>query len=788
MKKTMRYLRLVAFVAAGALLAGCVKEEQAENQEIEAEDVVVTLSTSVSLGNTSTKAVDANGVKTFAVGDQIAVFYPSGSSTARANSSPLTSVDISEDGKSATFTVTLVNHQDGTVRYVYPANKVNDSGVMNALSNQLGTLGSLSAFDYAEGSGTMTANVLPSISLANQLAVGVFTLMDNSGAADLSSIKSIDVYCGDDHYTISPSSSPIYLAMKPVENQAITFYAFDQTNHLKYWKRVSSVTLEANNFYPVSVTMGKPGVLPGEFSVSSGKTVHFSQGNLVADKQGDWTSYTWSFFEQQYSTSETNTTSISANYANRGGVSLFGWGTKTFPNNTSQNGEDYSWAEWGENAIRNGGNEIDSGWRTLTMAEWQYLLNRSDGTLYTKAQVGGAHGLILYPDGYTGTKNTTPTTDEWLRLVAAGCVFLPAAGGRNGTAVDTYAYSGYWTSTPQDGNVTSAAFLRLFESNSSIDFAYTSFASGYSVRLVMDSADAFPQPAPAVPVGAIDGKFTVNASGDQVYFSQGNLQYQASTDTWRFAEHQYDYAGNDNASMSETYSGWIDLYRWGTSGIDYTGHATLYRPWETSFDSSGINPYSSLTTNLYDGDGENAGKADWGYNAISNGGNTQNSGWRTLKNNTTDNEWQYIFNSRSTANEINSTSSARYTQATINTDDTPVNGIILLPDESIGTTPSGVTWGAINAASEWGTQCTTAGWAALEAAGCVFLPASGKGELTGGVSMVGSEGHYWSSSYAGSYWNSEYAYGMYFFSNYVSPQYSDARNYGLSVRLVKNVQ
>lgn len=292
---------------------------------------------------------------------------------------------------------------------------------------------------------------------------------------------------------------------------------------------------------------------------------------------------------------------------------------------------------------------------------------------------------------------------------------------------------------------------------------------------------------PSVPSGAIDGKFTVNASGDQVYFSQGNLQYQASTGTWRFAEHQYDYIGNDNASMSETYSGWIDLYRWGTSGIDYTGHATKYRPWETSFDSYEFNPYGSITTNLYDG-GDDAGKADWGYNAISNGGNTPNSGWRTLKNNTTDNEWQYIFNSRSTANEINSTSNARYTQATINTDGTPVNGVILFPDESIGATPSGVTWGAINAASEWGTQCASAGWAALEAAGCVFLPASGKGEMTSGISMVGSEGHYWSSSYAGSYWNSVYAYGMYFLSNYVSPQYSDARNYGLSVRLVKDAQ
>ena len=35
----------------------------------------------------------------------------------------------------------------------------------------------------------------------------------------------------------------------------------------------------------------------------------------------------------------------------------------------------------------------------------------------------------------------------------------------------------------------------------------------------------------AVPgtVGAINGKFTINADGDQVYFAQGNLQYHATT-------------------------------------------------------------------------------------------------------------------------------------------------------------------------------------------------------------------------------------------------------------------
>jgi len=51
------------------------------------------------------------------------------------------------------------------------------------------------------------------------------------------------------------------------------------------------------------------------------------------------------------------------------------------------------------------------------------------------------------------------------------------------------------------------------------------------------------------PIGAIDGKFTINEDGGQIYFSQGNLQYQASTNTWKFAESQYDYIGDANSNL-----------------------------------------------------------------------------------------------------------------------------------------------------------------------------------------------------------------------------------------------
>ena len=67
--------------------------------------------------------------------------------------------------------------------------------------------------------------------------------------------------------------------------------------------------------------------------------------------------------------------------------------------------------------------------------------------------------------------------------------------------------------------------------------------------------------------GALPGEFSVSASL-KVHFAQGNLQYQASTKTWRFAANQYTSVGNPNSNISSSYSGWIDLFGWGTSGVN----------------------------------------------------------------------------------------------------------------------------------------------------------------------------------------------------------------------------
>lgn len=260
--------------------------------------------------------------------------------------------------------------------------------------------------------------------------------------------------------------------------------------------------------------------------------------------------------------------------------------------------------------------------------------------------------------------------------------------------------------------------------------------------------------------------FTVDA-GKTVKFSKGNLQatYNGSSWIWGFAEHQWDYIGNAagntsiNGNGTVSVNGTVDLFGWVGASSTWTGAAQY-----------GIS--NSTATNNVDGYGNVAGEAQkvgWGA--------TVGAGWRTL----TRLEWLHLLNARETGVTVNSTNHARYTMAIINTDGTAVKGLIIFPDSYAGGSPAGVTWGTINAKSTFETTCSSAGWTALEAAGCVFLPAAGYREEST-VKDAGIGAGYWSSSssYAAS------AIGPYFESNYMSIQYVGSRKYGFSVRLVRD--
>lgn len=212
------------------------------------------------------------------------------------------------------------------------------------------------------------------------------------------------------------------------------------------------------------------------FSVSESQQVSFAPGNLTYDSVSGY-----GFASRQYAL---------------GGH--FGWGTGSNPSLVCTDNSDYpAFDDWG--------NHIDGGWRTLTRAEWNYVISgRADAdSKCGAATVCGVHGIVLLPDewegeainaGFVGNDNwdmNVYDTVSWTNMETAGAVFLPAAGirvlpvtkGKVLTVIGINAVGHYWSSTPYSS--ASNAYSMYFDNK---DVVISDFVRRYgqSVRLVRD--------------------------------------------------------------------------------------------------------------------------------------------------------------------------------------------------------------------------------------------------------------------------------------------------------------
>lgn len=260
---------------------------------------------------------------------------------------------------------------------------------------------------------------------------------------------------------------------------------------------------------------------------------------------------------------------------------------------------------------------------------------------------------------------------------------------------------------------------------------------------------------PPDPYAPLEGVFSV-AADKQVKFSKGNLQctIQGTDTTWAFAANQYDMLGTANVENSAL-ADKIDLFGWSGS--------TATAKWGIS---------TSMSDSDYSGD-----FVDWGQN-IGDG-----TTWRTL----THDEWTYLCETRANASNLIGV-------ARINLDAegiTYANGLILLPDT--WTCPEDVDFkiGFVNIESEEEYEAyqvyannqtfTLEQWAKLEAAGAVFLPASGmrKGCIFNNMQEIGQ---YWYATTYGSTVAYYLAFGPYYNTNN-----GESRRLGFSVRLVQDL-
>ena len=239
-----------------------------------------------------------------------------------------------------------------------------------------------------------------------------------------------------------------------------------------------------------------------------------------------------------------------------------------------------------------------------------------------------------------------------------------------------------------------------------------------------------------------EGIFFSIAANKFVRFSSGNLQYNADQDVWRFAPNQYDFIGEKNSNISSAYTGWIDLFGWGT-GDSPTKKSTK----DTD--------YTYFT--------------DWGNNHI---GNDAKNTWRTL----TSDEWKYLRSRSSSLKGLGSIEG--------------VKGMILLPDN--WERPSGVTFNSGLGDGFSQNEYSKEKWQLMESAGAVFLPAAG---YRYGTSYYSDYGKYWSNTCILLYdqYREDYLGDCYYYYDFNSKteyvEYNVERPYyGYSVRLVKDIQ
>lgn len=218
------------------------------------------------------------------------------------------------------------------------------------------------------------------------------------------------------------------------------------------------------------------------FSVSDTLKVRFSPGNLqyvdgewrFAEHQGDvlsvYNNVTCDLF--RWSAENTN------------------WGLTAEDDAAANTWKNYRapFVDWGTNPQLI--EALGEGWRTLTVEEWDYLLNKrsfnGDTGLYNSyvtAVVDGQYGLIIYPDGYTDQMKDDDKIPD-------SCVFLPGCGYREGSKVyDTDSKRGrYHTASPHPTTPWECMTLSFYQDNGNNRARLVSFhrITGVAVRLVRD--------------------------------------------------------------------------------------------------------------------------------------------------------------------------------------------------------------------------------------------------------------------------------------------------------------
>ena len=518
-------------------------------------------------------------------------------------------------------------------------------------------------------------------------------------AAVVSGTAGVTLDCGTEGVEIGSTAIPFYIAVPANTYSNLKISVVTKDGEIQTRSATSGIEVVRSKITDITLGFGKLTATTGSAAITGGGTQEWVQLWAGGPK---WAKFNVGSSISSYAGATAYTTSTI------GGYYSFHGRNDCSPDVNGTN--DTAKYHWGDN------------WTTPSLTQMQALIDNCTWTYCDGSEVQFEAGCTLA--GWKVSGKDAGYTEN--------AIFLPFAGTKdsNQFGMDRVGTRGcFWSSDPYNDGY--GNFLELFAAFKGI--VYHDKSHGCSVRAILNPA--------------LEALFSVSST-TKVTFSPGNLQYYCSTSApeWRFAEHQYDYVAFDGSAYAENSGKWIDLFAYGTSG--YNNGQTCYQPYSTSGNAGDY--YQNALT----------GNADWGYNKISNGGNTENQ-WRTL----TSSEWQYLFQARTNSDQ-------KYGHGRVN----GVNGMILLPDN--WTLPDGLSFTSGNSA--WVNVYDTDQWLKMERAGAVFLPASGSRAGNTLPTPDQENGYYRSSTPAYYIWIS---------SNklQVCTNVDTYFQYGDAVRLVRNV-
>ncbi|MBP9994954.1 MAG: hypothetical protein KBT67_08475 [bacterium] len=331
--------------------------------------------------------------------------------------------------------------------------------------------------------------------------------MGGTGISNTLSVNPDGTFSGDgtDGITIGGTTGERFVTLIPTAGTDRVDVAFtgDATGSMTFLAGIHE-----NKFYGMkdAIAVTLEAASAPKFSVGENTTVEFAPGNLY------WDGSKFHFETSQWATTPTAVGQTGSNGTwSDSHVSHFRWspiqnvavstGSTTISGSTSD--------VFFTNATQttaSGGFQVDGEeagtWRTLSKDEWVYLINTRNGNRFANAKVNNVQGLLIFPDGYSGTTsgdgiaavNSTsaafPSTDipssTWALMESAGVVFLPASGYRNptfGTYVHEVGSLGTYLSSTSGSSLTAFA-LDFYSGNVNPQDGNNSRSSGYSVRLV----------------------------------------------------------------------------------------------------------------------------------------------------------------------------------------------------------------------------------------------------------------------------------------------------------------